>query len=33
MPWGVAAGEAIAAGGAYLQQQSAQDASQAQANA
>jgi YD repeat-containing protein len=33
MPWGVAAGAAIAAGGAYMQQQSAQDAAEAQANA
>ena len=33
MPWGVAAGAAIAAGGAYMQSQSAQDAANTQANA
>ena len=33
MPWGVAAGAAIAAGGAYMQSQSAQDAAEAQAGA
>ena len=33
MPWGVAAGAAIAAGGAYMQSQSAKDAANTQANA
>ena len=33
MPWGVAAGAAIAAGGAYLQSESAKDAANTQANA
>ena len=33
MPWGVAAGAAIAAGGAYMQSESAKDAANTQANA